>query len=230
MAIEILDNGTRVLTAPQAGFGSDALLLARFSAPRARDAAADLGSGCGIIALCWHDAGHRGRCTAVERDAAASALCAAAVRMNGPEAAHIEARCADLRDFCAAGPARGQYDLVACNPPYFTAGQKSPDPRRAAARHEGGCTLEEVAAAAARALRFGGRFALCHRPDQLARVFAVLTAAGLEPKRLAFAKNAPGGRPWLFLVEARRGGKPGLTVEEDRLPGDTAFGAARQTK
>ena len=44
--------------------------------------------------------------------------------------------------------------------------------------------------------------------------------------RLAFAKNAPGGRPWLFLLEARRGGKPGLVVEEDRLPGDTAFGAA----
>ena len=125
-----------------------------------------------------------------------------------------------------AVPARAQYDLVACNPPYFTAGQKSPDPRRAAARHEGGCTLEDVAAAAARALRYGGRFALCHRPDQLARVFAVLAAAGLEPKRLAFAKNAPGGRPWLFLLEARRGGKPGLVVEEDRLPGDTVFGAA----
>lgn len=226
MRTEILDNGTRVLTAPGAQFGSDALLLARFCTPRPQETAADLGSGCGIVALCWHDAGHRGRCTAVEVDPAASALCAKAVRENGPAAAHIEPRCADLRGFCTAGPARGQYDLVACNPPYFTAGQKSPDPRRAAARHEGGCTLEDVAAAAARALRYGGRFALCHRPDQLARVFAVLAAAGLEPKRLAFAKNAPGGRPWLFLLEARRGGKPGLMVEEDRLPGDTAFGAA----
>ena len=31
MGVEILDNGTRVLTAPGATFGTDALLLARFA-------------------------------------------------------------------------------------------------------------------------------------------------------------------------------------------------------
>ena len=76
---EILDHGTRVLTAPGAAFGTDALLLARFARPRRDERALDLCSGCGIVALCWHDAGHRGPCTAVELDPAASALCAAAV-------------------------------------------------------------------------------------------------------------------------------------------------------
>ena len=51
---EVLDHGTRVYTAPGAGFGSDALLLARFARPRPGDRALDLGSGCGIVALCWH--------------------------------------------------------------------------------------------------------------------------------------------------------------------------------
>lgn len=32
--VEILDNGTRVLTAPRAAFGTDALLLGRFAQPR----------------------------------------------------------------------------------------------------------------------------------------------------------------------------------------------------
>ena len=78
MSVEILDNGTRVHTAPGATFGSDALLLARFAPPRPGDRTLDLCSGCGIVALCWHDMGHRGPCTALELDAAASALRAAA--------------------------------------------------------------------------------------------------------------------------------------------------------
>ena len=35
-------------------FGTDAFLLSDFAAPRRRDAACDLGTGCGIVALCWY--------------------------------------------------------------------------------------------------------------------------------------------------------------------------------
>ena len=129
MGVEILDNGTRVLTAPGATFGTDALLLARFAQPRRNERALDLCSGCGIVSLVWHDAGHRGPCTALEIDPAASALCAAALAEN-TDAAHIAPVCGDLRQFCTAGPEQGQYDFAACNPPYFTAGPRSPDPRR----------------------------------------------------------------------------------------------------
>lgn len=73
--MELLDNGTKVFTGPGAAFGTDALLLARFAMPRRKETALDLCSGCGIVALAWHDAGHRGPCTAVELDADASALC-----------------------------------------------------------------------------------------------------------------------------------------------------------
>lgn len=78
--MELLDNGTKVFTGPGAAFGTDALLLARFAMPRRKETALDLCSGCGIVALAWHDAGHRGPCTAVELDADASALCRRAVQ------------------------------------------------------------------------------------------------------------------------------------------------------
>ena len=81
--VEILDNGTRVLTAPRAAFGTDALLLGRFAQPRRAERALDMCSGCGIISLLWHDAGHRGPCTALELDPDASALCVQAVAENG---------------------------------------------------------------------------------------------------------------------------------------------------
>ena len=59
--------------------------------------------------------------------------------------------------------------------------------------------------------------ALCHRPERLAEVLAVLRAHRLEPKRLAFVKNAPENAPWLFLVEAQKNRKTGLRVEPDVL-------------
>ena len=240
MGVEILDNGTRVLTAPGATFGTDALLLARFAQPRRNERALDLCSGCGIVSLVWHDAGHRGPCTALEIDPAASALCAAALAENADaahiapvcgdlrqlctaalaentDAAHIAPVCGDLRQLCTAGPEQGQYDFAACNPPYFTAGPRSPDPRRAEARHTGSCTTADAVDCARRALRDGGRFLLCQRPEQLAEILAALRAARLEPKRLAFVKNRPDAAPWLFLVEAQKGRKTGLRVEPDIL-------------
>ena len=228
MGVEILDNGTRVLTASGATFGTDALLLARFAQPRRNERALDLCSGCGIVALVWHDAGHRGPCTALEIDAGTSALCARSVAEN--DAAHIEPLCADLRGFCTLGPEQGRYDFAACNPPYFAAGPRSPDPRRAEARHTDLCAAADAAACAGRALRDGGRFVLCQRPDRLAEVFAALRAARLEPKRLAFVKNAPDRAPWLFLVEAQKNRRPGLRVEPDILlqNGSALYGPNRQ--
>lgn len=227
MGVEQLDNGTLVHTAPGATFGTDALLLARFAQPKPQDRALDLCSGCGIVALCWHDAGHRGPLDAVELDPAASALCAAAAAENG--AAHLRAVCADLRGFCLAGPGRGSYDFAACNPPYFTGGPQSPDPRRAAARHTGSCTMQDVADCAARALRQGGKLVLCHRPDQMAVVFAALHAAGLEPKRAAMVKSGPGAAPRIFLLEAQKGRRPGLRWLPDVLlaAGAAAYGPGR---
>ena len=47
---------------------------------------------------------------------------------------------------------------------------------------------------------------------------------GLEPKRLRMVQQRPDTAPWLFLLEGRRGGRPGLRVlptlylEEDGRP------------
>ena len=70
-----------------------------------------------------------------------------------------------------------------------------------------------VCAAAARVLRWGGRFALVHRPERLSDLFCTLRAHGLEPKRLRFVASSAENAPSLVLVEARRGGKAGLSVE-----------------
>ena len=38
---------------------------------------------------------------------------------------------------------------------------------------------------------------------------------GIEPKRLRFVAQRPGKAPWLFLLEGKKGRKPGLIVENE---------------
>ena len=162
---EILYNKTEVYCSAVHRFGSDALLLARFCEPRRSQKAADLCSGCGIVSLEWHDRGHRGLCAAVELQPDASALLQEAVAAQGIE--HITPYLTDLRTFREG---EGQFDVCACNPPYFTAGPQSTDAGRATARHETDCTLEDVCACGFRLLKDGGKLSLCHRPERLAEV------------------------------------------------------------
>ena len=72
--------------------------------------------------------------------------------------------------------------------------------------------LEELVAAAARCLKFGGRFALVHRADRLSELFCTLHAAGLEPKKLQLVSGKEGAKPYLALVMAKKGAKSGLEV------------------
>ena len=109
----------------------------------------------------------------------------------------------------------GSFDLAVCNPPYFPP-SSGPPPKgeaRRTARTEESCTLEEVCRAAARLLRWGGSFCLVHKPERLADLVCALRESGLEPKRLRFVCVRPERAPSLILMEARRGGRPGLRAE-----------------
>ena len=144
---ETLTHGTCVFLSQRHRFGTDAMLLADFCRPRRAEFAADLCGGCGIVALRWHDEGHRGTCVSVELNGEAHGLLAAALAAQPEAAQHIKAVHADLRTYAPAQA--GQFHLAACNPPYFTGGHASPDPARAAARHEETCAFEDAAASAA---------------------------------------------------------------------------------
>ena len=204
---EILYNKTEVYCSAVHRFGSDALLLARFCEPRRSQKAADLCSGCGIVSLEWHDRGHRGPCAAVELQPEASALLQEAVAAQG--IGHITPYLADL---CTFREGEGQFDVCACNPPYFTGGRVSPDTARAGARHELSCTMPDVCAAAGLLLKDGGRLCVCQRPERLADVLCAMRGARIEPKRLQFVMARPEKAPWLVLVEGQKNRAPGLRV------------------
>lgn len=213
---ESLGGGFGVFVTAHHTFGADALRLTDF-VPAGLRRICEFGTGCGVISLLLcRKAVEAGETlptvTALDIQAEATALAARSVAQSGM-AEHITVLTADWRE---APLAPASFDAVVCNPPYFppATGGVSTDAARRIARHEeSSAALEELCAAAARLLKHGGRFFLCHRPERIADLIAALRAAGLEPKRLRLVQHNTETSPYLLLCEARKGGRPGVTFD-----------------
>ena len=192
-------------------FGTDAILLSHFAMPCAGERVCELGTGCGAIALRLAAGGSPAAVHGVDIAPEAIALAQlGADRFPGtPKPSFAVGDWCDPRQIAPAGAFR----RVVCNPPYFPpdSGATNADPAVSLARHEQPDTLDSVCAAAAWLLQSGGRFFLCHRPERLPAVLAALTAHRLEPKRLQPVQKRADTAPWLFLLEARKDGRPGLS-------------------
>lgn len=210
---EPLGNGVSAVISPAHGFGTDALLLARFAQPHKQDFACDLCSGCGIIPLLWCRDGRAAKITAVELQKEACGQLEQAVAYNNLSE-KLEVVQADLRCLDGVLP-MGVYDLVTANPPYQASGSGfvNREASAAVARHEQMCTFSQVCEAGVKLLRFGGKLAVCCRPERLFSLMLAMHEAGAEPKRLLFVAKNPESPPWLSLVQAKRGAKPGLIAE-----------------
>ncbi len=193
--------------------GTDSILLADFTPVSGAVRGIDLGCGSGILMLLLALRSDKLRMTGLELLPEAAEAARENMALNG-----LGERCTlcvgDIRRSDALFRA-GSFDLAVSNPPYFApeSGAAAPDPARAAARTEGSCSLAELCAAAARLLRTGGRFCLVYRPERLSELCCALTAHGLEPKRLRLVCHRADSAPSLALLEARRGGRPGLRIE-----------------
>lgn len=212
--VEKVGGGIEVHVSPEHTFGTDSFLLSYFAAPKKRDVACDLCSGCGIIPLLWFrelsTAPQKAFAVEVQPQAVQQAqLSASDSALEG----RLEVVQADLR-FLRQLPG-GCVDLVTCNPPYKAAntGLVSEESSARIARHETLCTVDDVCACASRLLRFGGRFYMTQLPERLVDVLEAMRRNKIEPKRIRFVQQTAGGAPWLFLVEGKRGAKPFLTVE-----------------
>ncbi len=207
-----MPNGTAVYISANHRFGTDAMLLAHFANLRRDETACDLGAGCGIIPLKWYDNGHRVSVIGVEIDEEAASLFAHSIKQNN--ITNISVENTDMRTL----PTGRYVNVVTCNPPYFTGGFVSENSAKATARHELACTMEEVAKTAAVLLKDGGRFCVCQRPERLTDVLCAMRENKIEPKHIRFVKQRKTSeKPWLVLVDGRKGGKAGLHFQADLI-------------
>lgn len=210
---ERLSDDIKIAVSAEHTFGTDAVLLADFAKVKRRDAALDMGTGCGIIPLLWlRDEGiNNVSCLDIQENAIEQV--SFSIKENSLEGRLTPYLC-DLREIDKTFSAE-QFTLVTMNPPYKPVGTgiESLGESARIARHEVCCNIEDAVKAASYLLKFSGRFCMCHRPERLVDTLELMRKYKLEPKRLRFVQDAQGEQPFLFLVQGQKGAKPFLRVE-----------------
>ncbi|MBE7093942.1 MAG: methyltransferase domain-containing protein [Clostridiales bacterium] len=194
-------------------FTSDSVLLSRFAAVKKGEKIADFCAGSGIVAFHTH-ALHidkpPAQYTLFEMQAPLCNLAKKTIEYNGfTNFAVVNCRLQDIPKEYAE-----RFSLILCNPPYERAGTgfDNADYEKAVCRKEITLTLAEIAKAAAKSLKYGGRLCMVHRADRLAELCYVLKGVGIEVKKLQFVAGRDGTKPYLVLLEGVKGGKPATKI------------------
>ena len=194
-------------------FGMDSVLLADFARIAPGDAAADYGTGTGVLPLLLIGRGKGCVYDAFEVQPEMAELARRNMALNGLEE-RVRVRCLDVRrapDFlppCSV-------DHIVCNPPYGQPGTTLHNPAEAldVARHQDAEGLEGWFRSAFRILRGRGRFSLIYPAPRMLWVMEALERAHLAPKRFRLVYPLPDRPANLVLIEAVKDARPMLHPE-----------------
>lgn len=207
--------------------GTDSVLLADFAAPRNREKAADLGCGNGALSLLLAARQSTADVDSVELQPQMADMARRTMEYNAVSE-RIRVHTGDLRDAWRM-LGRGEKSLVVCNPPYGMNGGAllSIREEERIARHEGDLTLNELADAASKLLKYGGRFCTVYPAQRAFEMMLALHKAGLEPKRIRTVQSTVQKPPRIVLIEAIKGGgnmlhwlPPLIMYNADGTPGE----------
>ena len=189
-------------------FTSDSILLSKFARAKYGDNAADFCSGSGVVGfhfMCLNPV--ISSLTLFEMQATLADMSRRTAELNGFE---CKVECCRRQDI--GREYDDKFSLILCNPPYEKGGFENDVYEKAICRKEITLTLAEIAEAAYRKLKYGGRFAVINRADRTAELIYTLKNRGLEPKRMVFVSGAEKAKPYLVMVEAVKGGKEGIEI------------------
>lgn len=183
--------------------GTDGVLLGAWAHVDDAREILDIGTGTGLLALMAVQRAPRARVTALEPhpDAAAEAQ---ANFDDSPFRDRITLHPVALEDFFS----EKSFDLILCNPPYFSGDLPSPDSGRTAARHAHTLTPHALAQAALH-LAPRGRLASIYPVDRYLELEKHMAESGWKPLRRTFITPLPDHPPHRVLSEfSPRSGSP----------------------
>ena len=196
-------------------FGTDAVLLAWFSALKPGDRVMDLCSGNGIVPMLMAARREKDDVTffGLEIQETEVELAVRSARLN---------HCSDRMTFTLGDVKRAaelfrkqSFDVVTCNPPYVKKGSGilHPEDPKAIARHEIGCTLKDVCKAGTDLLKPSGKFYMVHRPARFREILEYFREGHTEVSRVRFVHPYEDREAALVLVEGIKNASPDLKVE-----------------
>lgn len=190
-------------------FGTDSVLLAGFVRVGRGDTVADLGTGCGILAILIGGKNPECRVYAVEIQPELADMAQRSAALNGLK--NVVILQGDLKNAHMAFP---RCDVVVSNPPYDRVGTgKAPaNESMRIARQEVMATFRDIAHAASRLLGDGGRFYFIHRAERLSEIVTALRAARMEPKAARFIHTKSGEKAKYVLLCAHKNAGEGMEI------------------
>lgn len=191
-------------------FTSDSVVLANFLKIKRNENAVEIGTGSGVISILATKKTNAKSITAFEIQTPLFKLAQKNLKLN--QIKNVELINDDVKNF-KKYILEGSVDVVFANPPYKKDGaaSRNENESKAIARHEKHLPLADLCKVTSQMLRFGGRAYFVYDADRSAEMIFELKKAKLEPKRMFFTENGK-KNVILFVVEAVKGGKPGVKV------------------
>ncbi|MGB3404180.1 MAG: methyltransferase [Microcoleaceae cyanobacterium] len=179
---------------------TDGVLLGAWTNPNGVGRILDIGTGTGLIALMLAQ-----RCTAqidgVEIDGSACLQAQENVARSSWQH-QVKVYHSSLQDYTLNCP--HLYDLIVCNPPFFTNVSKAATPARTLARHNDKLTLTELFFAVNRLLTKEGRMTMIYPYIAANQLKENIKPFGLFLNKIVALKTTPQAQPKRILIELSR--------------------------
>lgn len=194
-------------------FSLDSILLPNFVTVHLRTKEIlDIGCGNAPIPLILSER-TKAHITGVEIQEEAYKMAQKSVKLNGKEN-QIDLIHDDIRHY-AEGIDHEIYDVITCNPPYFSYQDSSivsKTNEKTIARHDKTLKLEDILKLSRKLLKNNGILALVQRPEKLVDIIYLMRKNNIEPKRILFICPKKGRNANILLIEGTKNGKPGLKI------------------
>ncbi len=192
-------------------FGNDSICLCYFLRIKRKNTILDIGTGSGIIPLQTLALYPQSKIYVVEIQEDIANMAKRSIEYNKLED-KITIVNSNIKDF----KINEKIDLIVSNPPYMKVnkGKVSIKEVKATSRHELTLDLEELLVEVKRLLKVGGSFNMVYRTERFNEVILLLNKHNIFPKRCRFIYTKRGKESKLFMVEALKGRRCQLAIEE----------------
>lgn len=188
--------------------GTDGVLLGAWANVSDARSALDIGTGTGLIALMLAQRNRNLVIDAIDIDTGAIDQAKDNVSQS-PFSAQIVCHLKSIQSFAAE--CSRKYDLIVSNPPYFEQSLKSPDRKRALARHTDSLSVEDLIEAGSTLLTDKGRLSVIYPYSYKEKL---MSQDKLFVNRITNVYPTPTSAPKRILIEYSRRKLP---VQEDDL-------------